>query len=82
MSRVKYETKFHLICAGGGACWSFRGANDLGGGRSEKYFWSDGLAIASGGLLYSGPSLCLSLLRHFPERENRAIDFSDFLHET
>ena len=33
-------------------------------------FWSDGLVIASGGPLYSGPSLSYPI---FPE--NRAIDF-------
>ena len=48
-------------------------------------FWSDGLAIASRGPLYSGLSLSLSLSvclspPVFPEI--RAIDFSDFLHVT
>ena len=49
------------------------------------FFWSDGLAIASGGPLNSGPSLslCLYVFLSYPVfPENRAIEFSNFLHVT
>ena len=47
-------------------------------------FWSNGLAIASEGPLNLGPSvsLCLSVCLPPAFPENRAIEFSNFLHVT
>ena len=60
--------------------WLLRTLHPEGHILEKLSFWSDGLATASGGPLNSGPSLSLCLSPPFPE--NRAIEFSNFLHVT